>query len=157
MKNEAETEQKRPQKSKSHLCRFCAKNFSRRSNLQHHLEAGHFKVRKFRCKLCSKTFASDPSLRTHIETVHLGRKYQCNFCDKRYTQEHVARDHYERVHLKKVFPCKICKKEFTFRCSLGQHVRTQHGDGKTESKTNNVNNHGRQWQTLPVLCQGIHK
>ncbi len=141
MKNEEETEQRLPKKSESHFCRFCAKNFSRRCGLQHHLEAVHFKVRKFRCKLCSKTFASDPALRMHIKTVHLGRKYQCNFCDKRYTQEHVARDHYESVHLKKLFPCKICEKQFKYRCDLGQHVRKQHGDGKTESKTSN---HGKQ-------------
>lgn len=54
-------------------CKFCAKMFSKISNLNIHIRADHEKQR-FECPICEKLFKSSFALRKHVNNLKMHEK-----------------------------------------------------------------------------------
>lgn len=59
-------------KEKPHVCEFCDRSFSLKSNLKRH-ERVHRGERPYSCEICNKTFSEKRSMIIHTRT-HTGEK-----------------------------------------------------------------------------------
>jgi len=58
---------------KKHSCPIpqCSKTYRSRFTLRRHLEAFHYRTKRFSCQQCDKSFAYRHTLRKHIGRVHI--------------------------------------------------------------------------------------
>ena len=140
--------------SDSYTCTYCQKSFTRRSNLNRHIESVHHK-RTHPCTQCTKVFKYAGSLKQHVRTAHehhshdceqcgqkfislrdlkvhvsakhLGDVYPCQDCDKTFTRPRNLKEHRSSIHAGKTHTCPLCDKNYTYRRSLKLHCTRTHG------------------------------
>ena len=149
------------------FCNDCGGSFLFKSQLQSHLNEVHLKLRPYECDQCQKTFSRKYNLNLHIETQsncnNLKKKYKCNECDASFEKTKYLKAHVNRIHLKikplkficheceapfeekkclehhtnkvhlnlKPYECDLCKKAFFIEASLKKHRKAFH---KEEAK-----------------------
>ena len=60
-------------------CKFCDKNFERKSDLESHINLSHGSVKKFQCEHCDKTFVLEWRLNKH-KRIHKGKNIiKCHY------------------------------------------------------------------------------
>jgi len=56
-------------------------------------------MKKLKCSICPKTYRSRFTLRRHVEAFHYRTKrFACEHCDKSFAYRHTLRKHVQRVH-----------------------------------------------------------
>jgi len=109
-------------------CPVCPYSTSKRTNLQNHIQAVHFKMKET-CVKCGKQ-VNMGGLATHVKRVHLKiRKYKCSFCTHSTATTQEMSGHVKMVHMKEKENCKLCSAKLSNKQSLKRHLRLVH---KTE-------------------------
>ena len=81
-----------------HTCKYCGKEFNRKSNLKEHISSIH-EGGTHKCHLCNKGFGSNFNLKKHVITVHEKLKnFKCTYCEVAYGQKGDLNRHIKRVH-----------------------------------------------------------
>uniref|UniRef100_A0A0A9Z6Z6 Zinc finger and BTB domain-containing protein 24 n=1 Tax=Lygus hesperus TaxID=30085 RepID=A0A0A9Z6Z6_LYGHE len=115
--------QKRHQQLKEFACRYCAKQFSQKTQLRNH-EVLHMKknadanlpdwAKPKECDLCHKTFCDSKALKKHVKTVHSKLKpYVCQVCGHCSARKGMFQLHIRQHTGDKPFSCSAC--DFTTR------------------------------------------
>mmetsp|Transcript_25646 Transcript_25646/g.24947 ORF Transcript_25646/g.24947 Transcript_25646/m.24947 type:complete len:159 (+) Transcript_25646:56-532(+) len=91
---------------KLHNCQFpnCGKSFTRKTNLNKHIDIVHLKLREYCCteKDCLKKFSDSQHLKLHMMS-HTGEKpVHCRYCDQTFSSHANRKDH-ENRHLQKKY------------------------------------------------------
>ncbi|XP_018605712.2 zinc finger protein 853-like [Scleropages formosus] len=88
-------------KQKPFLCKYCGKDFARRSVFETHLRI-HTGEKPFSCAQCHRRF-SDMSCYKRHQTVHTGEKpFSCVFCGKCFIRSYHLRRHHQQIHVGQV-------------------------------------------------------
>ena len=68
-------------KTESHLCSFCGKNFNMKKNLRAHIAAIHER-KEYPCPVpgCGEIFQSAFLMKAHNNLKHAGVKFECTSC-----------------------------------------------------------------------------
>ena len=107
----------------------CDKKFSRRCNVQVHINSCHLKLKPFKCDYCDKTFARKESLKDHLSTHGMGRTYNCDLCEKVFNNRDSIILHKKKYHTgNKSHWCTECGKGFYKSQSLKKHQRSHTGE-----------------------------
>ncbi|GAB1604167.1 zinc finger protein 470-like [Argonauta hians] len=109
------------------MCNLCGKVFSRRDNLERHLN-NHQGEKLFFCEFCGKSFLRKSYLKLH-HRIHSGeRPFQCGVCGRSFTRDdHLLRHH--RSHQGyKPYTCDVCGKALSRRDHLAVHRRIHTGE-----------------------------
>ena len=140
----AAVEKKAPadRKQKTFYCTWkgCASSFSRRNDMQRHVEAVHLKLKPFACDWpgCRAAFAKQGNLNSHKATVH--RKIRPFACDRPdcnasfSVQKHLI-THQQTVHDgRKPFACDVSdpgsSRERRAWCAAATHARLSGTEGR---------------------------
>jgi len=106
-------------------CPVCLYSTNKRSNLQNHIKAVHFKVKET-CLKCGKQ-VNVGGLATHVKRVHLKiRKYKCSFCTHSTATTPEMKGHVKMVHMKVKENCKLCSAKLSNKQSLKRHLYLVH-------------------------------
>ena len=115
------------------FCNDCGGSFLFKSQLQSHLNEVHLKLRPYECDQCQKTFSRKYNLNLHIETQsncnNLKKKYKCNECDASFEKTKYLKAHVNRIHLKikpLKFICHECEAPFEVKKCLEHHTNKVH-------------------------------
>jgi KRAB domain-containing zinc finger protein len=108
----------------SHACSLCGKSFSKKRQLESHIEKLHG---PFVCGNCGQSFSSRMEFRLHSRSAHDSEDTEsgCPYCESFFPSTHLLREHI-RTH--KSFGCKICGTSFTRERALKTHFRLKHTD-----------------------------
>eukprot|EP00189_Rhodosorus_marinus_P008140 CAMPEP_0184753004 /NCGR_PEP_ID=MMETSP0315-20130426/43876_1 /TAXON_ID=101924 /ORGANISM="Rhodosorus marinus, Strain UTEX LB 2760" /LENGTH=438 /DNA_ID=CAMNT_0027232363 /DNA_START=42 /DNA_END=1359 /DNA_ORIENTATION=+ len=83
------------------LCPQCGRTFSRKYELQRHISAVHYNVKKHVCSICDKAFALKQNLSSHVSEVHEKKKdSECDECGQLFSTKYKLKRHIRSVHLK---------------------------------------------------------
>ncbi|ELT87606.1 hypothetical protein CAPTEDRAFT_179867 [Capitella teleta] len=117
-----------------HKCKSCAKEFSKKTDLQRHKQTDHFT----KCSVCERTFSSRQAQVKHELQEHAtSSMFTCDLCQELCTSVAALRKHKERHKHKERggIICDICGKSFSDRSSLHHHKKGIHTNEKPFSCT----------------------
>ncbi|XP_077440911.1 uncharacterized protein LOC144062955 [Vanacampus margaritifer] len=138
-------------------CSFCAKCFTRKSDLKVHVQVKHTGDKPFECTVCAKSFPVKRYLITHMRKHDTHLPFSCSACGKAFAakeelETHAATDaecggsqadettaHSSEADLKKDserdaaaqhtgFICSECGKSFVQKATLNRHMRIHTGE-----------------------------
>ena len=103
-----------------HACKFCLKFFSRKTNLNRHIQNMHFQKEINICPFCNKKLASKEGLKAHMKTHEENRgNYVCLKCGKKYTNPSELDKHCNRLgHDFLDSPSKKPTEHFNTKCEI---------------------------------------
>ena len=113
---------------KTHQCKLCPKNFSRKERLEEHIENVHTIDQ---CEFCAKKFSRREKMCEHIKAVHNGgdlyHPFQCKHCSVIFGKKKVLEKHMMTFHSKeKLHGCNHCLKRFREESHLAEHMKASH-------------------------------
>jgi hypothetical protein len=116
------------QNTNDFICEMCDYSTPNRSNLNHHTNIVHLKMKKIDCSQCSNKFGTNWHLKRHIQTVHKKMtRHNCDLCDYSSYRRFQLETHLKYVHLGiKDFKCDICDQAFSAKGALTTHVNYVH-------------------------------
>lgn len=86
------------------VCEPCGKEYSRQSQLSHHMRVVHntIMVSEFKCSECSGIFKHKSNLVKHIQSKHKGvKRFSCDKCDKKFFYKQAFERHVRTIHERK--------------------------------------------------------
>ena len=109
-------------------CDQCSVTFTRKDNLERHLEEIHSLVclDGFRCDLCNRFFARGDNYMRHKQSSldsDGSLKNKCSDCDDSFCSAKLLRDH-SKTHGSELC-CEKCSEKFTKKSSLNSHMLTR--------------------------------
>lgn len=113
------------------VCDYCSRPFTRKYNLQTHIENCHLNS-SCCCEICEQRFKSPAGLQLHLTRGHNrnGEPYpECELCGRIFTRKQNIISHMLSVHLQGLMPdkqCNLCFKTFTTERNLKRHVSQVH-------------------------------
>lgn len=114
-----------------YVCDHCSRPFSRKYNLQTHIENCHSST-SCSCEVCDQTFGSPAGLSLHLSRGHnrYGQPFpECDLCGRIFTRKQNIMSHMMTVHLQGLGPeirCNVCDKTFTTERNLKRHQNQLH-------------------------------
>lgn len=119
----------RPNKNKRWTCLQCNRSYSRKHDLERHVDIAHTVTedKPFRCEQCKFVFDSEDNLRTH-ENEHKKEetKLKCEICDKGFKSQNTWKRHI-RAHFDPLpFACEVCKRRFGREHDMHRHTLRMH-------------------------------
>ena len=78
------------------VCDICGNQFTRKFNLEKHLNTIHGQELTVNCKYCNINIVKS-RLQNHIDSVHKDKKFVCVNCDKKYSYKGDLKKHKCRV------------------------------------------------------------
>ncbi|XP_076826170.1 uncharacterized protein LOC143473178 [Clavelina lepadiformis] len=114
-------------KKKHFCCTVCEKSFTKRSNMERHLNT-HTGIRLYQCEVCCKSFSLNNTLKNHTK-VHSGeRLYHCKVCCKSFKYSSNLKSHM-KVHTGECpYECEVCFKSFSRSSHLHTHMKVHTGE-----------------------------
>ena len=122
--------QQRPKaRAEQHACVLCKQVFTRRNNLQRHVQAVHEGKKNEACEVCGRKFAQRYHLQDHMRVVHgEGSAHACDVCEKQFGSRSKLVRHRRTVHEKeREFVCGVCGRSFGESGHLKRHMNGVHG------------------------------
>ena len=75
--------------SKKCVCDFCGTCFRHKSELQHHVNGVHLKLKPFQCESCELSFTLNGDLKKHVKEVHQKLKaHKCEYCSASFSRRY---------------------------------------------------------------------
>ena len=115
-------EEKPVEQSLGYECSHCFKNFTRRFNLEKHIESVHLQA-KFECPICSQSFTRKDNFEQHKLNRHGDSKHVCGTCGKKFKSEWALYKHVGSGNVCDL-QCIYCMKTFTKSSDLKVHIKT---------------------------------
>lgn len=114
-------------KKKSFLCKFCRKEFSKKKDIEIHIQV-HVGKKPFQCNICHRRFSRTMELSRHLKRHNAEKKYQCTSCGKAFIEYNNLKRH-TYIHTgEKPFTCPHCPRAFTQSGHMRTHIRNNHKD-----------------------------
>ncbi|XP_068627340.1 zinc finger protein 600-like [Battus philenor] len=113
------------------VCDYCNRSFTRKYNLQSHIENYHLNS-SCCCEICEQRFGSPAGLQQHLSRGHnrYGQAYpECDICGRVFTRKQNVTSHMITVHLqgaRSEIRCTVCDKTFTTIRNLKRHTNQIH-------------------------------
>ncbi|XP_013187860.2 zinc finger protein 845 [Amyelois transitella] len=117
--------------SSDYVCDYCSRSFTRKYNLQTHIENCHLNSSCY-CEICHLTFGSPSGLSLHLYRGHnrFSQPYpECDLCGRIFTRKQNIVSHMMTVHLQGLgaeIKCQFCQKVFTTERNLKRHINVLH-------------------------------
>ncbi|KOB67438.1 Uncharacterized protein OBRU01_19814 [Operophtera brumata] len=117
-----------------YYCDYCDRSFTRKYNLQTHIENCHINT-SCSCEICDYKFGSPAGLQLHLSRGHNRFSQpspECDICGRIFTRKQNITSHMITVHLQGVGPeirCIVCHKIFTTERNLKRHMKLLHNPG----------------------------
>ncbi|XP_014368415.2 zinc finger protein 729 [Papilio machaon] len=114
-----------------YVCDYCSRTFTRKYNLQTHIENYHMNSSCY-CEICDQRFGSPAGLQLHLSRGHnrFGQAFpECDICGRIFTRKQNITSHMITVHLQSGRPdirCHLCEKTFTTERNLKRHKNQLH-------------------------------
>ena len=110
-------------------CHLCGRHFSKKENMEVHIQAVHLKERPHRCKHCLQTFSQKGHMINHILGAHEGVKpFKCD-CGSSFAAKKTLRDHkatHKPIQDRLDFTCAKCDLTYVRKSSLNRHLKNAH-------------------------------
>ena len=119
--SETSTRSIKSTKSTKSTCNICYKEYT---DLYHHVQFKHNKIKNYECSYCKKRFQAKKILFNHVQSVHLGEKTNCPDCKKDISVDNFGR-HIKEVHEKIKKPCPKCGKQLSMS-GQSRHYKQMH-------------------------------
>lgn len=113
------------------ICDYCDRAFTRKYNLQTHIENCHMTTECL-CRICGQSFGSPAGMQQHYSRGHNRHNQplpECDLCGRIFTRKQNILLHMTSVHLHTALPeirCKNCRRSFATVRNLKRHVNQQH-------------------------------
>lgn len=113
------------------ICDYCDRAFTRKYNLQTHIENCHMTTDCL-CRICGQSFGSPAGMQQHYIRGHNRHNQpfpECDICGRIFTRKQNILLHMTSVHLHAVLPeirCKHCYRTFATERNLKRHLNQQH-------------------------------
>lgn len=122
-----------PQPQPTFSCSVCQKVFSRKANMQSHLEC-HVEEKQTKCLVCDKLFKGKMHLASHMYSKHSNTYSEthkpgpmlCQFCGKPFKTRRCLLAHLRCHTGQNALPCEICQAMFPNPSRLKRHMATIH-------------------------------
>ncbi|KAM3955254.1 uncharacterized protein ACR2FA_010859 [Aphomia sociella] len=113
-----------------YICDYCSRSFTRKYNLQNHIENCHMKCVNY-CEVCDQRFSNSSWLQLHLSRGHNRHDQphpECDICGRIFTRKQNIISHMITVHMQGFsdFKCKLCIKIFSSKRNLRRHIRQIH-------------------------------
>ena len=102
-------------------CPQCSKNFTRRFNLENHIESVHSNV-DIKCPSCSQSFTRKDNCEKHRLDKHGDSKHVCGTCGKKFKTEWALFKHVGSSNVCDL-QCLYCMKTFTKASQVKVHMK----------------------------------
>lgn len=118
----------------SFVCTYdgCERSFSRKNNMDRHVNTVHYKIRDVTCSWsdCEKTFSTKADMERHVKAVHQGVKnIRCLECSLVFSTKGNMNRHVKTVHDGVInISCSHsdCQQMFSNKENMLRHVKTVH-------------------------------
>ncbi|XP_033209851.1 zinc finger protein 676-like isoform X1 [Belonocnema kinseyi] len=136
---------------KNYKCEKCARTYKYKKTLTFHQKFECGVLRQFSCKFCAKRFAQKCNMNLHIASVHQKKKqvpakgqFPCNFCGYETNQEENLSKHISLHHVgrrnqetnlqpsRTSYNCDECSRSYTWLSGLCRHKRLEHSSFKPQ-------------------------
>ena len=110
------------------ICKYCGKEFSRKSSTNVHENVIHLKIKPFVCKHdgCGKTFGGKTFLNRHVLTHSKVKSFTCDICQESFARSDTLQVH-QRIHTgERLYQCEQCDKCYAHLGTLIDHRLVAH-------------------------------
>lgn len=107
-------------------CSICNKNYSSVFSLRQHIKVVHINQSLFKCPYCSKEFSRKANLDSHLNIHSIEKRYECEICSLKLKTKANLRVH-KKLHStdpNDLVECKVCNKQFKTSNQLTNHMIT---------------------------------
>lgn len=143
------------------VCDYCSRAFTRKYNLQTHIENCHLTASCL-CEICERTFGSPAGLQLHLSRGH--NRYgqpspECDICGNIFSRKQNIISHMITVHLQGIgqgIRCELCDKVFTTEWNLKRHMNQFHNPDIQYPTCNDCNKIFKGKHSLIAHIQAMH-
>lgn len=102
-------------------CSICGKKYSSIFSLRQHVKVVHVNQAKFKCQHCDKSFSRKANLDSHLNVHSMEKRFECSHCGLMLKTKANLRVH-QKLHSDDIVVCKFCDKRFKTSNQLINHM-----------------------------------